>query len=128
MAKTVNPGSPEAVLNGCICPVIDNHHGKGSRGDGTRFITNAACPLHHSGHVPLKKRALKQLREWAQEGSRDECYSVDSLAVALGCTKLELHDRDHDSGALFELNQDGEINFTMDESCVYPVGLRFEWD
>lgn len=46
MSTAVNPGSPGAVAEGCVCPVIDNHHGKGSRGDGTRFIIVPECPMH----------------------------------------------------------------------------------
>lgn len=33
-ARVPNPGSAEAILIGCECAVIDNHHGKG-------FMTNA---------------------------------------------------------------------------------------
>lgn len=40
-----NPGSDEAITLGCVCPVIDNQHGKGSyKSDG--FIVNMECPLH----------------------------------------------------------------------------------
>jgi hypothetical protein len=42
------PGSPEAVRGGCICPVMDNAHGKGIGGDGEShgwWITDG-CPLH----------------------------------------------------------------------------------
>ena len=48
MITEVPPGSPEAVKRGCICPVIDNHHGRGCRDDGKRYITNPGCRLHHS--------------------------------------------------------------------------------
>ncbi len=44
----VPPGSPEAIKHGCTCPVIDNHHGRGCRGDGKQYITNPGCRLHHS--------------------------------------------------------------------------------
>lgn len=40
------PGSPEAISAGCSCPAIDNHHGKGCRGDGISFITDSDCHLH----------------------------------------------------------------------------------
>jgi len=40
----VNPGSPEAIKAGCLCPVLDNYHGLGL-GDG-KFWINADCPLH----------------------------------------------------------------------------------
>lgn len=38
-----NPGSPDAVKQGCTCPRIDNHHGDGRNG---KFIRDLACPLH----------------------------------------------------------------------------------
>ena len=38
-----NSGSTEAIKQGCRCPVVDNHHSKGSeRG----FIVVLSCPLH----------------------------------------------------------------------------------
>lgn len=39
----MNPGSDEALDNGCLCPVLDNGHGK--KRDGL-FWRNADCPLH----------------------------------------------------------------------------------
>lgn len=40
-----NPGSTEAIEQGCTCPVIDNNHGSGSyKGEG--FVTDLTCPLH----------------------------------------------------------------------------------
>lgn len=44
-----NPGSLEARLRGCSCPVVDNHHGKGYRGDPSQFIRSVACTLHGTG-------------------------------------------------------------------------------
>jgi len=44
----MNPGSDEAIEQGCTCPVLDNGHGKGVGGNGEKFgwwIT-ADCPLH----------------------------------------------------------------------------------
>lgn len=38
------PGTPKAVNNGCECPVIDNHYGKG-RPNGD-YIYSMDCPLH----------------------------------------------------------------------------------
>ncbi len=38
-----NPGSPEALAQGCLCPVIDNCRG---RGIGGQFWMNLECPLH----------------------------------------------------------------------------------
>lgn len=44
-----NPGSPEAIEQGCRCPALDNGHGRGSLSgtDGEPlFWTVADCPLH----------------------------------------------------------------------------------
>ena len=41
-----NPGSDEAILMGCICPVIDNNHGGGWRGDPNTFAIDRTCPVH----------------------------------------------------------------------------------
>ncbi len=52
MTDTPNPGSREAALKGCSCPVLDNGHGRGYLGgakdkDGNvMFVINANCPLH----------------------------------------------------------------------------------
>jgi len=49
-----NPGSREAIEQGCTCPVLDNYHGKGWMGgveceDGrTVFAINLNCKLHGS--------------------------------------------------------------------------------
>lgn len=49
---TPNPGSPEAVAQGCLCPVLDNARGRGYLG-GVRdeagnvvFVQSGDCPLH----------------------------------------------------------------------------------
>jgi len=43
-----NPGSPEAIDQGCTCPVDDNARGRGfPMTDGEMcFYVEAACPLH----------------------------------------------------------------------------------
>lgn len=42
-----NPGSDEALMRDCTCPVIENGHGKGAWGgmDGI-FCYTSCCPLH----------------------------------------------------------------------------------
>ena len=42
MAEIPSPGSDAAQEQGCLCPVLDNGHG---RGDGPFWI-NVECPLH----------------------------------------------------------------------------------
>ena len=47
--KVPNPGSDEAIEQGCICPVLDNGHGmgRGKSPDGkTVFWITRDCPLH----------------------------------------------------------------------------------
>ena len=42
-----NPGSDEAIKQGCRCAVLDNRHGKGAFDfpDG-QFWINEECPIH----------------------------------------------------------------------------------
>ena len=41
-----DPGTKEALKKGCICPVIDNHYGRGYHGIAGQFAFNMDCPLH----------------------------------------------------------------------------------
>ena len=40
------PGSPEAVKLGCICPRMDNGHGKGYMGIAIVYVYHGECPVH----------------------------------------------------------------------------------
>lgn len=51
--KIPNPGSDAAIKKGCICPVLDNAHGKGWMGGvkdpttgSTLFVYTVGCPVH----------------------------------------------------------------------------------
>ena len=46
--RILNPGSPEAVEEGCTCSVRDNLRGRGGEfyGEEPTFIRNDFCPLH----------------------------------------------------------------------------------
>ena len=48
-----NPGSDQAIKDGCKCPVMDNSYGRGSGyvdDEGNpQFWISADCPLHNSG-------------------------------------------------------------------------------
>jgi len=44
--KVPNPGSDEVIKLGCICPVLDNRHGKGSFWGPNTFIMTEGCELH----------------------------------------------------------------------------------
>lgn len=47
-AKRPNPGSDEAIAQGCTCPVWDNGRGRGYMGQPGIFVMTAGCPLHGS--------------------------------------------------------------------------------
>ena len=44
--KKPNPGSDEAVAQGCSCPVLDNGRGKGAYGRSDQFWIAENCTLH----------------------------------------------------------------------------------
>ena len=45
--KTINPGSDEAIKEGCTCPILDNGHGVGFELHGeTVFWIAQDCLLH----------------------------------------------------------------------------------
>lgn len=48
--KPFSPGSDEAIKSGCVCPVFDNGHGKGSgysdENGNPLFWYDANCPIH----------------------------------------------------------------------------------
>lgn len=49
-----NPGSDEAIEQGCICPVLDNNHGQGA--DGGYWWITRDCPLHGAKERTMKHR------------------------------------------------------------------------
>ena len=65
---TPNPGSDEAIKQGCTCVVMDNCHGWGTLlyGKGTFWITET-CPLHGKNtnadvkHKPMTKSRSSKL-------------------------------------------------------------------
>ena len=44
------PGSDLAITRGCLCPVMDNFHGRGF-GTPKRFWIAGNCPLHGKEEV-----------------------------------------------------------------------------
>lgn len=46
MSDEPNPGSDDAIEAGCICPVLDNSHGRGFMGQEGIFWITAGCPIH----------------------------------------------------------------------------------
>jgi hypothetical protein len=54
------PGSDEAILAGCECAVLDNHHGAGAYEVNGRpvFWVNGECPLHGNGKTDCTLKRL----------------------------------------------------------------------
>lgn len=41
-----DPGTDEALQQGCTCPVYDNNHGRGYMGQEGIFVYSMGCPVH----------------------------------------------------------------------------------
>jgi len=54
MAKKPNPGSDEAIAQGCTCPVLDNGHGDEELGRIRGFWISEGCPLHTNNKEQTK--------------------------------------------------------------------------
>jgi len=48
VSDTPNPGSDEALALGCLCPVMDNNHGKYTPWPGDWWV-RPDCPVHGHG-------------------------------------------------------------------------------
>jgi hypothetical protein len=51
------PGSNAAVVAGCDCPIIDNHYGRGYRGNGADYgwIVVEGCHMHDIDDMKKEK-------------------------------------------------------------------------
>ena len=59
LEKLPNPGSYEAMEQGCSCPRLDNNHGWGSDLYGKdMFWIDGSCPIHGSKE-PTKEEVRK---------------------------------------------------------------------
>lgn len=45
-AESPNPGSPEAIADGCICPRMDNNNGKWAPYPPDGWWIVQGCPMH----------------------------------------------------------------------------------
>lgn len=43
---TPPPGTHEAIVKGCTCPVIDNAYGRGYMGQPGIYVFTVGCPVH----------------------------------------------------------------------------------
>ena len=60
MINSLNPGSDEAIKNGCTCPVLDNEHGNHKRvphdkNGNPLFWISGDCPIHNPQTTKAKK-------------------------------------------------------------------------
>ena len=65
----MNPGSAEAIINGCRCPIWDNRHGQGIFTDANgvpQYIINETCPLHGTGAKNMAK-SLDEIKKEVEE-------------------------------------------------------------
>lgn len=45
-----SPGSDAARRRGCVCPVMDNHYGRGYMGVRGVYVRVMDCPVHGGGN------------------------------------------------------------------------------
>jgi len=57
-----NPGSEEAIEQGCICPVLDNDYGAGYLGKSDVFVYTEGCSVHpwHPWHPWQGQEEVKE--------------------------------------------------------------------
>lgn len=59
-----NPGSREAELLGCTCPVLDNRYGDGIQTrQGAQFVMSEDCPIHGLSVEEETDRFKKMIKE-----------------------------------------------------------------
>lgn len=65
------PGSPEAVAAGCVCPILDNGHGRGYMGQKNVFSIRMDCTIHN---LSLAKKETRYCHECESEVEGPMCY------------------------------------------------------
>jgi hypothetical protein len=50
-----NPGSDDAISAGCLCPVMDNGHGRCAPYPPDGWWITVGCPVHAPGGVRVRK-------------------------------------------------------------------------
>ena len=91
MSNKPNPGSKEAQVLGCVCPVLDNSYGKGYLGDGEKFgfIMNEHCPIHGTNQSPVTDKAWSFIQQFKRAIKRFN-HSQRNVAKALGISEGSL--------------------------------------
>lgn len=52
LKETPNPGSDNAITQGCTCPILDNGHGNPELGKIRGWWITEGCPLHAPAGLP----------------------------------------------------------------------------
>lgn len=66
-----NPGSEEAIAQGCICPILDNGHGDDELGRIRGFWYTRGCPVHDlEPEEPILDSEKKRKRNHGSAGIR----------------------------------------------------------
>ena len=91
MSNKPNPGSKEAQVLGCVCPVLDNSYGKGYLGDGEKFgfVMNEHCPIHGTNQSPVTDKAWSFIQQFKRAIKRFN-HSQRNVAKALGISEGSL--------------------------------------
>ena len=55
-AKAPNPGSDEAIRQGCQCPILDNSHGRGYLGQPGLYVYSGDCELYRPDFDELSEK------------------------------------------------------------------------
>ena len=82
-----NPGSDAAIVLGCLCPVLDNHHGEGwALYSGTMlFWITADCPVHAIAYCSVCGHELEAVRpgkwqcNWCEGGRFERLAQAERM-------------------------------------------------
>ena len=85
MSTKPNPGSKEVREQGCLCPVIDNEHGKGYLGNGKQFgfVINENCSLH----VPTTEEKTNIFLEQFKNAMKRFKHNQEDVGNILGISR-----------------------------------------
>lgn len=122
MSKTeevvLNPGSDTAIAAGCICPVLDNEHGRGYMGVSGVFVMRGDCPMHGQEERDMTYPSIDQVRHKVKFMS-ERGLATEEFRVT---TKV------HGTNARIRVSEIGERSFGSRNQIVHSGHFEFvEW-
>jgi Zn-finger protein len=73
VVRQLPPGSDKALDTGCLCPVLDNAHGRGAQGtNGKLFWICVDCPLHGNKEVRIEEKETSQYEGTQTDTERED--------------------------------------------------------